>query len=208
MNRGSRKVGRPEPDSAFSGKIDCLIWQQFYSKTETHRFEFVSSVLISKFAVSFSSHFYLLLLSQLSEVNKQVYSFTYVFRREGLLEERQTLHILVNLTDLLIPDFSHYKAHLKVFISYGQCRLAILLYSVTTASGPKWTIVVNDTYIYTHSLTAGVFGGHVEVNHVLSHNDVRNPVSIISNLTETHNITAQLSHYAHQKCILQKKKSS
>lgn len=39
--------------------------------------------------------------------------------------------------------------------------------------------------IFTYSLTAGVFGGHVEVNHVLSYNDVWNPVAIISNLIWT-----------------------
>lgn len=36
---------------------------------------------------------------------------------------------------------------------------------------------------FTYSLLAGVLGGHVEVYHVLAHNDIRNSVTIIGNLT-------------------------
>lgn len=36
---------------------------------------------------------------------------------------------------------------------------------------------------FTYSLTAGVFGGDVEVDHVLTHNDVWNPITIVSNLS-------------------------
>lgn len=36
---------------------------------------------------------------------------------------------------------------------------------------------------FTYSQTAGVFGGHMEVDHILAHNDVWDPITIISNLT-------------------------
>lgn len=41
---------------------------------------------------------------------------------------------------------------------------------------------------FTYSQTAGVFGGHVEVDHILAHNDVWNPITIISNLTWSHRL--------------------
>lgn len=36
---------------------------------------------------------------------------------------------------------------------------------------------------FTYSLTAGVFGGDVEVDHVLTHDDVWNPITIVRNLS-------------------------
>ena len=48
----------------------------------------------------------------------------------------------------------------------------------------------------TYSLTAGVFGGHMEVDHILTHNDVWNPITIISNLAwqRSYSISGYVSH--------------
>lgn len=45
------------------------------------------------------------------------------------------------------------------------------------------TIVLGIQTSFTYSLTAGVFGRHMEVDHVLTNDDVRDPVAVISNLT-------------------------
>lgn len=59
----------------------------------------------------------------------------------------------------------------------SQCKPASL-FSFHTFSKHWWS-----NKGLTYSLTAGVFGGHVEVDHILAHNDVWNPITIISNLT-------------------------
>lgn len=53
---------------------------------------------------------------------------------------------------------------------------------------------------FTYGLSAGVFGGHVEVDHILPHDDVRNPITIISNLTwpqKSYEISVNTSHTPH-----------